>query len=68
MLTAVGQKTDTKIPETIGAVASLVAPKVTLAAEEEKPWPCSRPPIELYRIDIKDGEPILKNRLEIPTK
>ena len=73
MITTVGQKTDTKIPETISAIASLgtaVAPKAALKEAgkegEKKPDTCT-PDARLYQIvnglpDLTVSWPVLPHQ------
>ena len=67
MLQAVGQKTDTKIPETITAVAGLAtAVKGVAAAEPGKP-DCSKSAyVVLY--PIRNGDPDFKSPLAVPDR
>ncbi len=65
MITSVGQKTDSKIPETIGAIAGLgtaVGGIVKIRAEGK---PCI-PSAELY--PIENGAPNLQTPIQFPIK
>ncbi len=69
LISNVGQKTDTKIPETITAVAAL-APKLGIMKEEkgeEKAAKCE-PTARLYRIEIDNEKVKLGDVIEFPVK
>jgi len=67
MLQSVGQKTDTKIPETITAAAGLAtAVKGVAAAEPGKP-DCSKSAY-LVLYPIRNGDPDFKSPLAVPDR
>jgi len=66
MLQSVGQKTDTKVPETITAVAGLAGLAAARAVEPGKPDCSSSAYFVLY--PIKNGDPDFDHPMKIPNK
>lgn len=63
MIASVGQKSDTKIPETIGAIASVAAVAVTLAAPQARGGQARCPFAALY--PINSGKPDMEQEIPV---